>query len=407
MNLSVQTKRCLTLLSCLSGVMFATACADPKDPGSDAGDGGGAEQPALTLTTFNVGLAPGLSPLVATRGAAVIEAIATEAATASAADPDELQVFCAQEFWVEDQWSALAGAVSETWSHEIRMQPIPGVGRCSPEELEPLGVCLATNCDVPEEEIVACGQTECAAEVAAISGACLPCMIDNVAFGLEQVAAACINPDAGAEDREPALYGGAVDIGLLTNAGVIASDTKELDSYFVRAGVIYAFLDDGTDADLHVFCTHLGSPLGGLPYQGVHGDYEGEHDAQITQLLEFIDEKTDDGDSVVVLGDLNMGPAIGEFSPEFPEHFARLVPGAGFDAPALETGGFCTWCSENSWLADDTRSSMIDHVLLRGPHRESFFTRTPFAELVSIEGLPEPAHLSDHFGARLGFWRYP
>jgi endonuclease/exonuclease/phosphatase family metal-dependent hydrolase len=388
-------KQCLTILSCSGAVAAPPACSDPGDHGDD---GGGPKPPALTLTTFNVGLAPGLSPLVAERGAAVIEAIATEAA---AADASELRVFCGQEFWVEEQWAALVGATAESMPNAIRMPATPGVGRCSPEELEPLGVCLATSCDVPEEEILACGQAECAAEVAAISGACLPCVVDNVGSGLEQVAAACINPDAGPDEREPAIYGGTVDVGMLTNARVTTSDTRELDSYFVRAGVLYAALDVGTAADLHVFCTHLGSPLPGIPYQGAHGDYEGEQNAQITELLAFIDEKTDDGGKIVLLGDLNTGPAADGLSPEFPQHFARLLD-AGFESPALESAPFCTWCAGNSWLPDDTLSSMIDHVLLRGPHA-AVATAVAFSNPVTIEGLPEPVHLSDHFGSRASF----
>ena len=404
MSPSTRTKRYLTILCCVSSVLSTAACSDLADSGDDP-DGGDGELPAVTFRTFNVGLAPGLSPLVAERGARVIEAIAREAEMTTTLDRTALHVLCAQEFWAEDQWSALVAATAETWPNALRMQPIPGVGRCSPEELEPLGVCMATNCDVPAEETLACGQTACATEVAVISGACLPCVLDNAPFGFEQVAAACVNPDAAGDEREPALYGGAVDIGLLTNAPVTASASRELDSYFVRAGVLYASLDDGSDTDLHVFCTHLGSPLGGLPYQGAHGDYEGEHDAQITQLLAFIDEKTDDDDKVVLLGDLNTGPAFSGLTPELPEHFARLVPGAEFEIPALERP-FCTWCDENSWLADDTPSSMIDHVLLRGPHQAVVSSRPEFTTLVTIEGLPEPAHLSDHFGVQLTLSKY-
>ena len=325
MSFSLSIKQCLTILSCSGAVTVPPACSDPEAPG----DGGGPKPPAVALTTFNVGLAPGLSPLVAERGSAAIEAIATDAAAAAAAAPSEISVLCVQEFWVEEHWSALVAATAETFSSSLRMPVIPGVGRCSPEELEPLGVCLAANCDVPAEEILVCGQTECAAEVAAISGVCLPCVIDNAASGLEAIAAACINPEAGPQEREPAIYGGAVNLGLLTNARVEASDTTELDSYFVRAGVLYANLDDGTGAHLHVFCTHLASPLPGIPYQGAHGDYEGEQNAQLTQLLSFIDEKTAKGDRVVLLGDFNTGPAAGDLFPEFPAHFARLLR-AGF-----------------------------------------------------------------------------
>lgn len=404
MSLSVPKKRYLAIFCCAGSVLSTAGCSDPGNPDGDGPDGGDEELAALTLTTFNAGLAPGLSPLVAERGALAIEAIARDAELATMTDESGIHVLCAQEFWAEEQWSALTAATAATRPYALRMEPIPGTGRCSPEELEPLGACLATNCDVSAEEILACGQAECAIEVATISGACLPCVLDNAPFGFEAVGTACINPDAAGDEREPALYGGAVDIGLLTNAPVIASGSRELDSYFVRAGVLYAFLDDDTDADLHVFCTHLGSPLG-LPYQGAHGDYEGEHDAQIAELLEFIDEKTDDGDKVVLLGDLNMGPATNGLSAELPEHFARLVPGADFESPALERP-FCTWCSENSWLADDTGSSMIDHVLLRGPHQAVVSSRPVFKEPASIDGVQEPAHLSDHFGAEVRLSKY-
>ena len=236
-----------------------------------------------------------------------------------------------------------------------------------------------------------------------MSGACLPCVLDNAPFGFDQVAATCIRDDVATDEREPALYGGVVDIGLLTNATVLASDTRELDSYLVRAGVLYARLDYGTNQDMHVFCTHLGSPLGALPYQGQYGRYEDEHVAQITQLLAFIDEMTDEGDSVALLGDLNTGPAAAGLSAELPEHFALLSPGAEFETPLLEQP-FCTWCGENTWLADDVAPSMIDHILLRGPHRAVALGQPVFNfPVLALEGLAEPVHLSDHFGAELMF----
>ena len=98
---------------------------------------------------------------------------------------------------------------------------------------------MGGHCDVPAEEVLACGQEACGSEVAAVSGACLPCVLDNAPFGFDQVAATCVRDDVATDEREPALYGGVVDIGLLTNAAVLASDTKELDSYLVRAGVLY------------------------------------------------------------------------------------------------------------------------------------------------------------------------
>jgi endonuclease/exonuclease/phosphatase family metal-dependent hydrolase len=402
MNESARTERYELVLCCLAVMFLAPACSDRDGPDAPVEE----DLPALSLMTFNVGLAPGLSPFVEERGARVIEAIVQRAEIEAMLDPTGYQVLCAQEFWAEEQWSALTAATAATWPNALRMGPIPGRPRCSQQELEPLGACLATHCAVPPEEVLACGQDACGTEVATVSGACLPCVLDNAPFGFEQVAAACVGVDVADDEREPALYGGTVDIGLLTNAPVVASDRRELDSYLVRAGVLYAEVDDGEDAGIHVFCTHLGSPLGALPYQGLHGSYEEEHAAQIAQLLAFIDEKSGDGERVVLLGDLNTGPAAAGLSAELPEHFALFSPGAGFESPLLDQAPFCTWCSNNSWLADDVASSLIDHILLRGPHRGVVSRRAAFTTPVSLEGLSEPVHLSDHFGAELNLSKY-
>ena len=142
-------------------------------------------------------------------------------------------------------------------------------------------------------------------------------------------------------------------------------------------------------------------------YGGDYGDWKGEQAHQIEQLLEYIEEKSgEEGSSgqVVLLGDLNTGPAVTDhgIQPEWPENYQLLVD-AGLTEPYLAQSDVqCTDCPENSFHSADSDAKLIDHVLLRGvaasPHVERVMTETVTIE---VDGEPVETHLSDHFGLEL------
>jgi hypothetical protein len=69
---------------------------------------------------------------------------------------------------------------------------------------------------------------------------------------------------------------------------------------------------------------------------------------------------------VLLLGDLNMGPASDSVRPKLPEHFQALVS-AGFKSPYLVADApACTFCDANPMVAGrGGGGSVIDHTLLR------------------------------------------
>jgi hypothetical protein len=233
------------------------------------------QQRSLRIETFNVALAPGFAPLAAERTPAVISALGEQAT--------RLDALCVQEFWQDAEFSQLAARAHDELPHALRRAPRPGTGTCTVDELTSLGQCLAMNCATASGvDQVLCAQSQCSATVANLSGGCLGCIMNNIGMDFT----ACAGPGGAAD---PAIYGGAYDVGMLTRNRILESDVnKELDSYFVRMAVLYAKLEVPGGSPVYAFCTHLGSSLGVIPYAGKYASWQDEHLHQVLQLRDYI-----------------------------------------------------------------------------------------------------------------------
>lgn len=342
----------------------------------------------LRAVTFNAGLAPGFEPLATQRTPYVVRALAE-----AVSDADLL---CVQEFWQKGDFAALETSLTEL-PHVLRMSPKPGSGSCSENELLPLFGCLSGSCqDAAGEELVGCAVTACPVEVATLSGGCLGCIMNHLE-GLES----CLAETPIASD--PAIFGGSYDIGLFSRWPIQRAHQRELSSYFVRASVLHARVVVPRLGPVDAFCTHLGSDLGIVSYAGAFGSWEGEHRRQVEELLEFVRQENKNERPLLLLGDLNMGPAVGSNEAVLPDDYALLV-NAGFDnAYATQSNPSCTNCPDTTFRGPDESREILDHVLSARLRLDGTVTERLFVAPVSLGDEYPLFNLSDHFGLKVSF----
>lgn len=359
--------------------------------GGAAGAGGAGGEPAawqFRALTYNSALAPDFEPLTAERGPQI------QAALADAAK--QLDVLCVQEYWSNADFSALQGALVAELPHVYRQSPRPGSGACSAADLGELGGCLATKCPQKQGiDLVECAQVQCSAAIQLVDGGCLGCFLEHLDGSSPE---ACL----AAAPSDPALFGGTFDVGLLSRYPLLQQSALEYDAYFVRASALYAQVEVPGLGPIDTFCTHLGSSLGVIPYRGAHGSWDGEHAYQVAQLLGFVSAKASGQHPVLLLGDLNTGPASAGPPPiqaELPLDYQLLID-AGFTSAMASPK--CTLCSDNVLRNGSSRETWLDHALIRGfPGvilAERALTQT-FQLGVAPNALA--MNLSDHYGARV------
>ncbi|MCZ7531541.1 MAG: hypothetical protein M5U31_15115 [Acidimicrobiia bacterium] len=224
--------------------------------------------------------------------------------------------------------------------------------------------------------------------------------------GLVEEATAAHYPNRIFLDPQPAegfAYGGTFGIGVLTNQEIVDQDTLYLESSLNRRAVIYAELDTEQIGTVHVFATHLSAIFSDIPFPGGGGPeaWQQEQADQIETMQAFIDEKVDDENPVLLMGDFNTGPGGNGYSAEAVENYDALVAGGPYDNPYVDdSSAACTFCNDNT-LVDDEGSDgfLIDHVLVRDFDGTVDVERI-YDENVSVvvEGEEVMMNLSDHFG---------
>jgi endonuclease/exonuclease/phosphatase family metal-dependent hydrolase len=222
----------------------------------------------------------------------------------------------------------------------------------------------------------------------------LGCVINN----LDADFTSCLG-EAAPDD--PAIFGGDYDVALLSRFPLLETESKKLNAYFVRTAVLYAKLDVPGLGPLHAFCTHLGSSLGPIPYQGPYAGWDDEHGHQVTELVAYVQSKASDAAPVILLGDLNMGPALGSSVATLPEQYQQLLA-VGFSDPyASQPNALCTDCADDTFnqMFPGYQDSLIDHVLLRDLPAHVATSQRVFDGKTSIAG--QDGNLSDHYGVRV------
>ena len=343
---------------------WGTGCGSSGHEGGGAPDSGTVGK--LRVATYNAGL---IDPV-----GYVPERLPL--ATKALADLD-VDVLCVQEVWAEEHLDGLVAANQGKRPNVLRLEPRPGAsGNCSPDEFLPLRSCAEAHCaSAGPDSLVSCTTAECPDQVGVLSGTCISCLLDNAATGdFDAISTACLgtgnDADGGAvpPDERAYLEGGSFGIGLLSKLPFIETDKLELDASTNRRAILYAKVNVPSFGPLGLFCTHLGPIENDVKYEGSYGSWEAENAAHVKVLIDWVAEKQSAGGQVLVLGDLNTGPAGQAIAPSVPDNYA-LFPAAGFVDPFLSgPNAACTYCVENPLVipTDAAADADIDHILTRG-----------------------------------------
>ena len=364
---------------------------------SSAGANAGGEHTIPTLNglragTYNAGLAPFYQPLVQQRRPEVFNALAKAAKT--------LDVLCVQEVWLESDHDEFATRLSSEMPNTYRRAPEPGSSTCAALQLDPLAQCLVTMCaDHSGEALVECAVDLCSGELATLEPGCLNCVMGRLSLPLVELYLTCIGPG----DKNGALFDGAFGTALFTREPLLRYESirfSDDDAYALRNAVHYGVVQLEAGDYVHVFCAHLSSELGVLAYQGPHADWDTEHAAQMARLRESIDDKASSG-SILVLGDLNMGPECGNNVGVLADQFDAFCGGDLFAPFAAVDAPVCTVCPSNTLVSDRANARLTDHVLTRGVKTDAL--RRFLTERVEVEvnGETVVTSLSDHYGLRV------
>lgn len=379
-------------------VVTGDVAADDDTAGGDVGPDAAPEpQPVADFVTFNAGLAYGYVLYAEERQPEIGPAIAAL---------EGVDVVCLQEVWAPEDVQAVLTATAAEFphSHWYDTTLLPNEGAepaCNAAEAGALRTCAEANdCENAPGGLVACVQANCGAEMTALQPECLQCLVANIGGTLDQMFEAC------AQGSTLYLYDGANGLLLLSRLPLTGQDQLLLDSTFNRRAVLYARATGGGDVPLAIFCTHTTPEFDGVDYPGELGSWADEQAHQIDQMTAWIDEKAEEGDLVVLMGDMNDGPALPpDIEGELEDNFAKFLD-AGFSAPyAASQDAACTFCDANPLNPADTRNVLIDHVFVKGgPANPSFSAmRLLDEDVVTVTGDDGPLEvpLSDHYGVRV------
>ena len=343
---------------------------------------------ALTLVTYNAGLAVGFVP-----GAAERVPITSQAIAGLTAD-----LICVQEYFLPEQVTALETAAEGTYPHTFFLEPDAGTtgpAACTPTDLEDLDTCIETNgCDlVCGDDLVTCALTNCGPELTALPDDCYACIQANIGKPVEEIMSACLT-----ESAEYA-YGGGFGVGLLSPVPLEDQDSFVFESTTNRRGVVYAKVSTEI-GEVHAFCVHLNAIYSDIDYPKPTGSWEEEQTQQIADLLAFVDEKAGSDGQVVLMGDMNCGPAGPNFAADTEQSYQLLVAGGLSNPYADNPASLCTFCDENPLTGSDHDDSVvIDHVLLANVAGSTTSQRI-LDDPVTVNycGEDNEVRYSDHYG---------
>ncbi len=370
-------------------LVVGTACGNDGTSSENGENGENGESGSFRAASYNAGLAVGFVDNAAERAPVVADALGEL----------DVELLVVQEVWQSEDVEAVEAATSEALPNQIFLDPSPdpdpGPPSCTLPDLDPLQQCIEQNCsDVSDDDLVDCVLANCGSQFGALSGDCQSCLGANIGLPIDTVIDNCTSSSARF------AYEGSFGIGLLTSAEILDQDSTVFESELNRRAVIYALLDTAQLGEVHVFTTHLSAVFDDIPHPGGR-TWEEEQADQVTALLDFIGDKADDGKPVLVMGDLNFGPAGDAYRAEIVENYDALVEGGGFANPYVESAAAtCTFCDDNPLIgAGGPGGVLIDHVLVADFDGEVTAERI-LDEVVEInvEGETVETALSDHYG---------
>ena len=382
-------------IAALCTITLAVGCGDTS---GNNNDNNGEVGPQASFATYNAGLARGFVEYASERSQPVADAVA-------GLDAD---VVCMQEVWLyeesEGNWSegqidAIVNTSAEAYPHtyyEVTEDEGGDVPNCNEDDTGPLQTCVTENCgEVPEAQ---CALNECGTEFNSLSSGCQQCIASNIGSTTEEILNACTGDVGGSAYS----YNGHNGLLMLSKHELTNTEFTSLDSAIVQRAVLHATVNIPEFGEADLYCTHLQANLeGSIPYpeDSMYSSYEEEQAAQIDAINAYI-EQTAQTDNIVLMGDMNNGPAVGSLSAAFPDNYAKFGE-AGFTNPYLDQEDpLCTYCGSNGLVGGDGERA-IDHVLF------NFMTEVEVAastrildetQTITTDDGDQELPLSDHYG---------
>lgn len=366
--------------------LFAALVVALSGCGKDKGD----EDPGLTFTTYNAGLAVAFVPSANERAPEVADAVAAL----------ESDFVCLQEVWLPEHVAMFEAAAKGTFDHTYfpaAQQEDMATAACDVGEIDGLVECMDTECgDVCDDELVDCLFLRCPLDFLSLGNTCNRCVQAHVGSTSDASVVADTCNNGGIEYA----YGGSFGTGILSKYPMSVEEIV-LDSTTNRRGLLHATVE-GPDGTIDAWCTHLTAGLSLIPYPRDEGSWESEQLAQAELLGQLL---TDAPDPVVALGDLNNGPTTSDAEAEFEANYNAILA-SGVTAPYVDTDGRCTFCPDNalSSVDSDETGKLIDHVLVRGFEGKPTANRELDGTLKTQTcGQAIDANYSDHYGVSVTF----
>lgn len=339
----------------------------------------------FSVLTYNAGLAEGFVPAAEARAPGTAEA-------AVAVDAD---LVCLQEVWKPEHVALFQSAADGPYTDSFFPEPSQvesDTPMCEVDDIAPLTECMNDHCgDVCIDELPTCLLESCAIKFLQLEDECMQCVQANVGDSADAIQATCT---AGGTHY---AYDGSFGTGLLSKHTLSGVEEHVFTSTTNRRSVLHA-VADAPGGPVDVYCTHLTAVFSVIPYPG-EGSWAEEQAVQITEMLDFVDQ-TAASDRVLLMGDLNTGPELGDSAAEVPESW-ELLAGSGLTDPYVAAAGDCTFCDDNPLVSADSdeQGVVIDHVLL-GDGLQAVSTSRVLDEEITVEGCAGeiPAAHSDHYG---------
>lgn len=393
----MQTRLLLLLLALLTALSFQ-ACGD-EDENDDTpapNNASSTDDGSKSFATFNAGLARGFVPYAAERIQPVTEAIAAH-------DSD---VLCVQEVWFDEEIDAVLEGVKDTYHHSMvyKTESDELNDGCGMEEAEVLADCVREKCsDVPQDQLGSCGIGMCGTEFSAASVPCQTCVAANLHQDIDAIIATC-------EGGGPKYSSGGRNGLILLSKHELKNQTEvSFTSNLTQRAAIRAEVEIADFGTLTTYCTHLAADLSNTlayPADNNYSSFGEEQAGQIDELLAWIDAQEDPG-RVLIMGDINTGPALGELTGELPENFEKFEAAGWVSVFAQSDAPQCTFCLDNTIetdgddkLEDGSPGVLIDHIFADSDTNATVKgSARVFDQLQEIAG--EQLHLSDHYGVQV------
>jgi len=394
----------LNTLVLVTIVSFLSACSDGSDDRDDI------QADPLTVTSYNVGLALNFVPYTKERLPVNEELLA---------DYDS-DVLCLQEVWLEEDVEAIERALIDDYPYIYTVEPeqvFSDEAPCTDEEIADFADCGNTQCpDLSGNDLVACAQAQCLAELVGLPPSCFDAVVATVAIPDITVD---ILVDTVTQPAGKFTYDGALGLILASRHELQQREFQDFieDSSTSHRGALYAEINVNEQSHV-VGCTHSTANLSAtIPYpeSGKHGSWEGENRFMQEQMIAYVNDKA--GDKPIFFGgDFNcsIANASNGVDAEFPANCQLWLDDGFVDAAAEQLP--CTFCNDENLILQQgsgTDNTLLDHVFVKNLETsDSIVADRIFDDPVSIEALDPPSelqpedspmmtHPSDHFAVEL------